>query len=93
MKTLRLCGQRIGSTWVVPFLCVCVALQIVDVPVTPLSLFNTSDMFTESDSEDPSVLPPVPEIRPLSALRLQVDGHAIPHLPVLLTSVFHPPLI
>ncbi|UVT15104.1 MAG: hypothetical protein H8K04_14935 [Nitrospira sp.] len=93
MKTLRLCGQRMGSTWVVLFLCVCVAIQIVDVPVTLLSLLTTADVFTEADSEDPSVLPPVPEVRPFSALRLQADGHAIPHLPVLLTSVFHPPLI
>ncbi|MBX3331665.1 MAG: hypothetical protein KF722_14750 [Nitrospira sp.] len=52
-----------------------------------------SDILKESVSEDPSVLPPVPELRPSSALRLRIDGHPIPHLPVLATSVFHPPLI
>ncbi|MDK2741488.1 MAG: hypothetical protein NDI90_01125 [Nitrospira sp. BO4] len=73
-------------------LCVCVLAQMLGAPVTLLSLLTTSDMLAGSVSEDFSVLPPVPELRPFSALCLRVDGHPIPHLPVLATSVFHPPL-
>ncbi|MDK2741492.1 MAG: hypothetical protein H8K03_13780 [Nitrospira sp.] len=61
-------------------------------PMTLLSLLTTSDVLAESGSEDPSMLPQVPELRPFSALHLRVDGHTIPHLPVLAASVFHPPL-
>lgn len=73
-------------------LCVCVLAQMLGAPVTLLSLLTTSDMLAGSVSEDFSVLPPVPELHPFSALRLRVDRHPVPHLPVLATSVFHPPL-
>jgi hypothetical protein len=76
----------------VALLCVCVLVQMLGAPVTLLSLLKTSDMLTESSCEDPSVLPAVPELRPTNALHLCVDGPPSPHLPVLATSVFHPPL-
>ena len=57
--------------------------QMVGMPMTLLSLLTTSDVLAESGSEDPSMLPQVPELRPFSALHLRVDGHTIPHLPVL----------
>lgn len=81
-----------GTLCLVVLLCVCVLVQMLGLPVTLLSLLTTSDMLTESICEDPSVLPPVPELRPSSALRLCVDRHPIPSLPVLAISVFHPPL-
>ncbi len=78
--------------WAILIICVCVLVQMLSTPVTALSLADAFDMLIESDFEDPSMLPLMPDLRPFSALRLQVDRHAIPHLPMLLTSVFHPPL-
>jgi len=92
MKTLTSSGQRTGSRWIVLFLCVSVLAQMVGMPMTLLSLLTTSDVLAESGSEDPSMLPQVPELRPFSAPHLRVDGHTISHLPVLAASVFHPPL-
>jgi hypothetical protein len=81
-----------GTLWLVVMLCVCVLVQMFGLPVTMLSLFTTSDMLTGSICGDPLVLPLAPELRPSNALRLCTVGHPIPYLPVLATSVFHPPL-
>lgn len=70
----------------------CVFAQMLGGPVTLLSELTIADMLMESESEDPSVLPPVPELRPSGVLRLCVVGYSTPVLPMLATSVFHPPL-
>lgn len=75
------------------FLCVCVLVQMLGLPVTLFNLFTPSDLLTESMCEDPSVLPSLPELRPLSALCHHIDGLPTPHFPVFVTAVFHPPLI
>lgn len=93
MKPLEQYGQRTGSMWMVIFLCVCVLVQMLGLPVTLLNLFTPSDLLTESMCEDPSVLPSLPELRPSSALCHRIDGHPTLHFPVFVTSVFHPPLI
>ena len=71
-----------------------VLAQMFGEPVVLLSEPTIADMLTESesDSEDPSLLPPVPELRPSSVLCLCVVGRSTPVLPVLATSIFHPPL-
>lgn len=92
MELLKALHQRMDLRWAILFMCVSVLMQMFSTLVTPLSLVNDFDMLTESDSEDPSILPPVLDIRPFNALQLQIDRHAILHLPMVLTSVFHPPL-
>lgn len=92
MNTLGPWDQRMDATWIVLSLCICVLVQMLGLPVTLLSLFTASDMLTESVFEDPSVLPPVPELLPSSVLRLSVVWYSMPALPVLAISVFHPPL-
>lgn len=93
MKALERFGRRTGSTLMVIFLCVCVLVQMLGLPVTLLNLFTPADLLTESMCEDPSVLPSLPELRPSSALCRRTDGPRTPHSPVFVTSVFHPPLI
>ena len=75
----------------VTVLWVCVLVQMLGTPVTLLSLLMTSDMLTESVSEDSSMLPLVPELSPSKSLRLRIDGQSTFRLPVLATSIFHPP--
>ena len=73
-------------------LCVCVVAQLLGAPFTLLGLLN-SDMLTESEpvSEDFSTLSSSPE--PDRSYRFRVVGEFRPvhHLPILVTSVFHPP--
>lgn len=72
------------------FVCTCVLLQMLGTPVTLIDVL-TSELPGESLSEDFSIPPDTPE--------LNLVTHAIPyehvdlffHLPILTTSVFHPP--
>lgn len=77
-------------------LCVCVLAQMLGAPVTLVTLvtlLTEADTLTESVLEDFSVLPSVPEPERPSLLRLSVEFHPSLYLPVLATSVFHPPLL
>lgn len=84
--------RDIGLASVALFLCVCVLAQMLGVPVTLVTLLTEADTLTESALEDPSLLPSVPEPERPSLLRFSVEFHPSIHLPVLATSVFHPPL-
>lgn len=81
-----------GVACVVVLLCVCVLAQMIGTPVTLLSLLN-SDMRAESEpvSEDLSAPSPLPELERPELLRILSEFHPIRHLPILITSVFHPP--
>lgn len=76
----------------VVLLCVCVVLQMIGAPFTLLGL-GDSDIFTESEpmSEDFSALSPSPEPEQPRFFHLFTEFRPMRHLPVLLTSVFHPP--
>lgn len=76
------------------FLCVCVVVQMLGAPTTLLGLLN-SDMLTESEpvSEDCSALTPLPELERPDLLRILGEFRPIRHLPILITSVFHPPYL
>ena len=86
-------NRSIGSTCIVLFLCVCVVSQMLGAPVTLFSLMLSSDMLTESVSEDFSLPPTVPELGIPSRLRHYQEFHPTLQLPVFVTSVFHPPLV
>ena len=85
--------QATGLACLVALLCVCVIVQMLGAPFTLLGLFN-ADVLAESEpiSEDSSALSPSldPE-RPLLS-HVLTDFRPVRHLPVVLTSVFRPPL-
>jgi len=72
------------------FLCVCVASQMLGMPVTLISLL-ASDMPVESVSEDFSLPPVLPRLATPDTRGTQVEFHPSLHLPIFTTSVFHPP--
>lgn len=76
----------------VVLLCVSVVAQLLGAPFTLLGLL-TSDMLTESEpvSEDVSTLSPSLEPERPRFFHSLTEFRQVVHLPVLLTSVFHPP--
>jgi hypothetical protein len=78
----------------VVLLCVCVIAQMLGAPFTLLGLMD-SDILTESEplSEDITALSPSPEPEGPHLFYLYAEYHSVLHLPVLLTSVFRPPLL
>ncbi len=84
--------QVAGSVCLVVLLCVCVVAQLLGAPFTLLGLLN-SDMLTESEpvSEDFSALSSSPEPERSYRFRVAAEFRPVHHLPILVTSVFHPP--
>lgn len=77
---------------VVVLLCVCVVAHMLGAPVTLLGLLNF-DMLAESEpvSEDFSAISPLPKLERPYLFLIFDEIRPVHHLPVLLTSVFHPP--
>ena len=77
---------------VVLLLCFCIIVQMLGVPVTLLSAVVASDTLSMSVSEGFSVPPCAPQLSPvMEGLRL-CDVLLKPQLPLLPSSVFHPPV-
>lgn len=78
----------------VVLLCVCVIAQVLGAPFTLLGLM-TSEIFTESEpvSEDFTALSPSPEPERPRLFHLLTEFRSVLQLPVVLTSVFQPPLV
>lgn len=76
----------------VVLLCVCVVTQMLGVPATLVDLLN-ADVLTKSEpaSEDASTLSPSPEPERSRLFHSLTEFRPVRHLPMLLTSVFHPP--
>jgi len=100
--SIVICMSRIGlkrfsisprgtnlALWVL-FACLCVLAQMMGTPVTLIGLL-TSDISVESVSEDFSIAPITPELGPASPPRLHEKSEPLLHLPIIVTSVFHPP--
>lgn len=51
-----------GTVYLIVFLCACVLVQMLGLPVTLLSLFTPTDMLTASICADPLMIPSVPEL-------------------------------
>ena len=85
--------QRYRLFAVAGLLCVCVFAQMFNKLVLPLNELTIASMLTESESEDSSLLSPLLELNPSGVLHLCVVRYSTPALPVLATSIFHPPLI
>jgi hypothetical protein len=93
ISTLPISNEPVALMCFVAFCCICVLTQMLGVPVTLLGLLN-SDVAMESaaGSEDLSILPSTPQPEKLTLYRLFTELHPVLHLPLLLTSVFRPPL-
>lgn len=92
-STLRAPNHSLALVCFVVFCCICVLTQMLGAPVTLLGLLNSDvAMESEAGSEDLSILPSTPQPERLTLYRLFTELHPVLHLPLLLTSVFHPPL-
>lgn len=91
MKAIAVLSARSSRATVVVVLCVCVLSQMLGVPVTLVGLLASSDLLTETVSEDFSLTPIVPELGLSGASRSCVESQPSLHLPLYVTSVFHPP--
>jgi hypothetical protein len=82
---------KIGLIGVAVFICVCVLSLMLGTPISLSNLLISSDILTESVSEGFSVPPIAPKPGAPSAHRISVEFQPALHLPVFVTSVFHPP--
>jgi hypothetical protein len=91
MKAIAVLSARSSRATIVMVLCVCVLSQMLGMPVTLVGLLASSDLLTETVSEDFSLTPIVPEPGILGSSRIGVEFQPSRHLPVYVNSVFHPP--
>jgi hypothetical protein len=81
------------NTWLILFLCLCVVLQMLGTPATLLSPMASADLVSGLGLEGLSL--------PQTPLDLNANSHSsissyaplTLYLPILLTFVFHPPLV
>ncbi len=88
---IRIRYYRIRSICVAAFLCVCVLSLMLGTPISFASLLISAEILTESVSEGFSLPPIVPKPGVPGAYRIPVEFQPSLHLPVFVTSVFHPP--
>lgn len=81
-----------GLIVIVGFLCISVFAQMLGMPGSLIDLVSHSVIATAAVSEDVSLTPLTPEPVAFELNRLRVFVHPVLQLPVLVTSVFHPPL-
>jgi hypothetical protein len=82
----------VGLACVVMVLCICVVTQMLGIPATLMDLVN-SDVLTKSEpvSEDFSALSSLTEPERPHFFRVVTEFRPVHHLPILATTVFHPP--
>lgn len=93
MRIVCVSNRRYGLFAVVVLLCFCVLAQMLGMPVTMLALVTSADILMESVSEDFSLTPVMPEPGTSGSSSVHAVGQPAVHLPVFVTSVFHPPQI
>ena len=87
-------ARSTGLLCLVLLLCLCVVTQMLGVPVTLLGLLDSDRLIqSEPASEDPTVLSSIPEPERPNFLSFFTDSAAGRRLPVVLSSVFRPPLV
>jgi hypothetical protein len=84
------CSPRLAGFVMV--LCICVVMQMLGMPATFVDLMSSDALVKlEPVSEDHSAVSPLPEAGRPGFLTGFTEYRAVLHLPVLTTSVFHPP--
>lgn len=91
MESEYVLNRRYELIIAIGLLCVCVLAQVLGVPGTLIDLLTSSDTLVESVSEDASLSPAVTEPGALALNFTHVIAQASVHLPIVVTSVFHPP--
>lgn len=84
-------ARTMGSTCMVLLLSGCLLAQMLGAPITLSSLLVSSDPLSESVYEDFSLLSVVSEPGISGPRFLHTEFQSASYLPILLTSVFHPP--
>lgn len=77
----------------VMLLCLFVLVQMLGVPVTLLNPVAASDTLTVSVSEGFSVPSSLPQLIPAFETDPVIDAQPSVHVPVLASSLFHPPVL
>lgn len=84
-----------GVTAVVGFvllLCICVVVQMLGAPATLVDLLSSDALVkVEPVSEDHTTVSPSLESERPRLLTMVTESHPVRRLPILTTSVFHPP--
>ena len=91
MRSGGVSDPNYGLLSVIVVLSFCVLAQMLGLPVTMLALVNSSDILMESVSEDFSLTSEVPELGLSVSSHIRAIIQPSVHLPVFVTSVFHPP--
>ncbi len=83
-----------GFTGLVVLLCCCVVVQMLGVPATFVDLLSSDALAKlEPVSEDHTTVSPSAEPERPRLLTLVTESDSVLRLPILTTSVFHPPAI
>lgn len=73
-------------------LCVCVVIQMLGVPATFVDLLSSDALVkVEPVSEDHTTVSPSLESERPRLLTMVTESHPVRRLPILTTSLFHPP--
>ena len=75
------------------FLCLCVVCQMLGVPATLLNPAGSADLFAAAHLEGFSVPPTSPTLYVHSGFSIPPEDPLTADVPILLNSLFHPPLI
>lgn len=86
-RLLKVCMVMVG------LLCLCIVVQMLGVPVTLLSPVGTVETLSASASEGFSVPSSIPQLTPAIEMVLVTDSPPSVHIPVLASTLFHPPLV
>lgn len=89
----RFASHRFRGAYLILFLCLCVILQMLGVPATLLDLAGYADLFAASTLEGLTLPPTIPTLYVHSGYSMPLDVPLTADVPILLTSLFRPPLI
>ena len=89
-----ICPSHLGifRLFAIAALCLCVVTQLLGAPVTLLNPAAMADTLTASVLEGFSVPPSLPQLAPSHESARVQDIGPILHVPVLVSTLFHPPL-
>lgn len=86
---------RLGKTCMamVMLFCLCIMVQRLGVPVTPLNPGAAADSLAVSVFEGFSVPSSPPQLTPSVEMVRVIDAQPSIHVPVLAVALFHPPIL
>ena len=90
----RLTENRLGKVCraMAMLLCLCIVVHMLGVPVTLLNPGGAADALATSADEGYSVPSSLPQPTPSFAMVPVTDAQPFVHMPVLASTLFHPPV-